>query len=376
MFRCRLTAPLVLFLLPLPAQAAEPARYTEGTHGAGRLQYINGLPVLTVAGTPEEIGEQVAVLTAAPLQRLVKYPRETLDALHVGFLMPQLIKVSNAMLPQFPADHRRELEAMAKRAGVPLDLAVLGNTLPDILKTTGCSTVIVEPARSAVQGPLFGRNLDYYNLGFLHDYSLVTVYRPKGKHAFAAIGFPGMVGCVSGMNDAGLALATLEVYSSKDGAPRLAPKGVPYLLTYRRVLEECTTVAEAEKLLRSLERTTMNNLAVCDPHGGAVFEITSRSLVVRRPEEGVCCCTNHFRTAELATDTRCHRYDILSDCRRLPRVDVAEVAKKLHAANQGEDTLQTMIFEPASLKLHLAIGKPPSSARPLKILELTSLLKN
>lgn len=375
MFRRRLTAPLVLFLLPLLAPAAEPARYTEGTHGAGRLRYVNGLPVLTVAGTPEEIGEQVAVLTAAPLQRLVKYPRETLDALHIGFLMPQLVKVSNAMLPQFPADHRRELEAMAKQAGVPLDLAVLGNTLPDILKTTGCSTVIVEPARSAVKGPLFGRNLDYYNLGFLHDYSLVTVYRPKGKHAFAAIGFPGMVGCVSGINDAGLALATLEVYSSKDGAPRLAPKGVPYLLTYRRVLEECTTVAEAEKLLRSLARTTMNNLAVCDPHGGAVFEITSRSLVVRRPEEGVCCCTNHFRTPELATDTRCHRYDILSACRQLPRVDVAEIAKKLHAANQAEDTLQTMIFEPASLKLHLAIGKPPSSARPLKTLELASLLK-
>ena len=375
MLNFRRTAPLVLFLVPLLAPAAEPFRYTEGTHGPGRLQYINGLPVLTVAGTPEEIGEQVAVLTATPLQRLVKYPRETLDNLRIGFLMPQLIKVSNAMLPQFPPDHRRELEAMAKRAGVPMDLAVLGNTLPDILKTTGCSTVIVEPTRSAVKGPLFGRNLDNYNLGFLHDYSLVTVYRPNGKHAFVAIGFPGMVGCVSGMNDAGLALATLEVYSSKDGAPRLAPKGVPYLLTYRRVLEECTTVAEAEKVLRSLERTTMNNLAICDPHGGAVFEITSRSLVIRRPEEDICCCTNHFRTAELATDNRCQRYDILSTCRRLPRIDVAEIAKKLHAANQGEDTLQTMIFEPASLKLHLAIGKPPSSARPMKTLDLASLLK-
>jgi hypothetical protein len=375
MIRSRLTAALVVLLVPLLAHAAEPFRYTEGTHGSGRLRYIHDLPVLTVAGTPEEIGEQIAVLTATPLQRLVKYPRAALEALHVGFLMPQLIKVSNAMLPQFPADHRRELEAMAKRAGVPMDLAVLGNTLPDILKTTGCSTIIVQPGRSAVKGPLFGRNLDYYNLGFLHDYSLVTVYRPKGKHAFAAVGFPGMVGCISGMNDAGLALATLEVYSSKDGAPKLQAKGVPYALTYRRILEECTTVAEAEKLLRSLERTTMNNLAICDPHGGAVFEITSRSLVVRRPIEDICCCTNHFRTPELATSTQCRRFEILSTCRELPRIDLATVAQKLHAANQGEDTLQTMIFEPASLKLHLAIGKPPSSGRPMKTLDLVSLMK-
>ena len=371
----RLTAPLVLLLVPVLTPAAEPFRYQEGTHGPARLRYINDLPVLSVSGTPEEIGEQIAVLTADPLRRLVKYPRATLEALHVGFLLPQLIKVSNAMLPQFPPDHRRELEAMAKRARVPMDLAVLGTTLPDILKTTSCSTIIVDPARSAVKGPLFGRNLDYYNLGFLHEYSLVTVYRPKGKHAFVAIGFPGMVGCVSGMNDAGLALATLEVYSSKDGAPKLQPKGVPYVLTYRRILEECTTVAEAEKLLRSLERTTMNNLAICDPHGGAVFEITSRSLVVRRPEQDVCCCTNHFRTPELATATQCRRYDILSTCRQLPRIDLATVTKKLHAANQGDDTLQTMIFEPASLRLHLAIGKPPASARPLKTLECASLLK-
>jgi hypothetical protein len=33
-----------------------------------------------------------------------------------------------------------------------------------------------------------------------------------------------------------------------------------------------------------------------------------------------------------------------------------------------------MIFEPATLKLHLAIGTPPTSALPLKTLELKPLL--
>ena len=43
------------------------------------------------------------------------------------------------------------------------------------------------------------------------------------------------------------------------------------------------------------------------------------------------------------------------------------------AANQGKFTLQTMIFEPAALKLHLAIGECPSSALPLKELDLKPL---
>ena len=55
---------------------------------------------------------------------------------------------------------------------------------------------------------------------------------------------------------------------------------------------------------------------------------------------------------------------------------LAEVMKKLDAVNQGKATLQTMIFEPATLKLHLAIGKCPSSALPLKEMELAPLLRS
>jgi hypothetical protein len=393
--RIALLALLCALLLPSSfsrAPAAEPFRYQEGTHGPAELKYRQGLPVLTLEGSPEEIGTQVAVLTAQPLQRLVKFPQEILRKSGVGFLMPQLIKVSNAMLPQFPSDYRKEMDAMVKQTGVERDLAVLGNTLPDILKLAGCSTLIVERDRSAAGGPLFGRNLDYPTLGFLHEYTLVTVYRPKGKHAFVSIGFPGMLGCLSGMNDAGLAVATLEVYAAKDGSPRLDPKGVPYTLCFRRLLEECTTVAEAEQLLRSLPRTTMNNLAVCDKKGGAVFEITSKNVIVRRPDDGLCACTNHFRSRDLAVPRQmvCDRYPRLLDMEKeilaakarsngsatsLPKLSVADVARKLNAANQGDMTLQTMVFEPASLRLHLACGKTPSSALPLKLLDLVLLFK-
>jgi hypothetical protein len=357
------------------AAAAQPFRYTEGKYGKGQLKYVNGLPVLVVEGTPEEMGEQIGKLTAKPLERLLGFSRLFLKARGWDSAWPVLVKMSKSMWPQFPARHRRELDALIKSSRLSHDLAVVGNTLPDIKKIGGCAALLVEAKRSATKHLLFGRNLDYPTLGFLQEYSLVTVYRPKGKHAFASIGFPGLIGCITGMNDAGVVLATLEIYSSRDGAPSLDPKGVPYTLGYRRILEECTTIKQAVKLLRSIKRTTLNSLAICDKTGAAVLEITPKSVVVRRSEQGVCCCTNHFCTKALCTTERCWRLPILEKTRRLKKIDVAAVAKKLDAVNQGRLTLQTMVFEPAALRLHLAIGKCPASKLPLKRLELGPYLK-
>ena len=44
---------------------------------------------------------------------------------------------------------------------------------------------------------------DFPPFGLLDRFGLVTVARPTGLHAFAAVGFPGMMG-VLGMNDAGV----------------------------------------------------------------------------------------------------------------------------------------------------------------------------
>jgi hypothetical protein len=365
---------LFLACLPLAARADQPFRYTEGKFGKAELKYVNDLPVLSVEGTPEEIGEQTATLTKDALKRLLNFAPDLLKEFGQEKRLPLLKMVGKSMLPQFPPDHLKEFEVLVKHSGLDRDLGIVGNTFADISKAGGCSVLLVSADRSATGQPLFGRNLDYMTGGFLNEYTLVQAVRPKDKHAFVSIGFPGFIGVTSGINDAGLTLATLEVYQAKDKSAKFDAKGVPYLLSYRRILEECTTIDEAVKLLESIKRTTMNNLAICDKNGMAVLEITTKSVVVRRPEKGLCPCTNHFRTDELATDTKCHRYEALRKSFEMDKLDRAAVAKLLDAANQGPHTLQTMIFEPASLKLHLAIGKCPTSALPLRELDLKPYL--
>jgi isopenicillin-N N-acyltransferase-like protein len=233
---------------------------------------------------------------------------------------------------------------------------------------------VVEPARSATGGPIFGRNFDFLTLGELDQYSMVIVYRPEGKHAFASVGFPGMVGAISGMNDAGLAVGTLDVEQSADGSRKFNPTGVPLAFVFRRILEECTTVDEAEALLKSIKPTTWMNLTVCDRDGGATFEITPDHIGRRDDEDGLVRCTNHFRCEGMSVGEECWRFDLLTDVPNQP-LDVAAVQQRLDAANQGDLTLQTMVFEPRELVLHLAIGKPPVSDDPLVRIELAPLFK-
>lgn len=354
--------------------SAEPFRYPEARHGQGEMKYVNGVPVLVVQGTAEQMGEQVGTLAVKPASDLFKLVPEFLESLHLERAYPVLLKMGNFMVPQFPPDYLKELEAMAKASGQPRDLFVFGNAFPDVMKIGGCATLVVEANRSATGGPLFGRNLDWPPFGDFYEYTLVTVYRPQGKHAFASIGYSGMIGCASGINDAGLALANLDVTSSSDNSPRFNPGGTPWLLILRRILEECSTVGEAEKLVRSLKRTTMYNVAICDRNDGAVFEITSKNVLVRRPEAGICVSTNHFRTPQLATSTECGRYRLLDKSRELKTLAVVDVAKKMHEVNQGPMTIQTMIFEVSTLKLHLAFGRGPASRLPLTMLELAGFL--
>jgi len=375
--------PAVLFTWAPVAQAGEPFRFPTGRYGdKAEMQYINRIPVLVVAGSPEEMGEAVGVLAVRPSKKPLEYPLDLLRFHKAEAFWNVFVQTGRGMFRQFPEPYRQELEALVRGGQTPQDPVVVGNTLFDIKKVFACSALLIDAGRSSTGGPLLGRNLDYPSLGYIHQYSLVTVYRPTGKHAFASVGFPGLVGVVSGMNDAGLALGVLEVLDVKKGEPEFDLKGLPYALCYRKVLEECTTIAEAKKLLSSLRRTTTTNLVVADKHDVAVLEITPGHVVQRPADGGVCICTNHYCTPELKPaeplnpNGSFERFDALARVRlQSNKVTPNDLRGYLDDANLGDLTLQTMVFEPATLRLHLAVGQCPASSVPFRVADLAPLLK-
>jgi isopenicillin-N N-acyltransferase-like protein len=367
----------------ISADAAPPFRYPEARCPHGELKYINGIPVLTVDGTPEDIGTATGLLALKPGCRMARYPEDVIHEFCLSLFRYPLLRAGRQMVEQFPVDYGRELEAMVAAGEIDRDLAVLGNTMFDLKKIVACSALLVEPGRSTTGGTLMGRNLDYPPLGYAHEYALVTVYRPvAAKHAFASVGFPGLIGCLSGMNDAGLAVAVLEVPQVKMGEKRFDADGTPYALCYRRLLEECSTIPEAYALLSKMRRTGLSNLAVCDRTGVAVFEITPERVVVRQGQNGTCVASNHFCTDELRPlvtvnfFSTCDRFDALTKVGELQRkLGPSDLQVGLHAACLKKWTLQTMVFDSEALRLHLAAGLIPASAGEMRVVELAPLLR-
>jgi len=330
--------------------------------------------MVTAIGTPDEIGQQLGTLLKAPLTSLLGKKEEIAHGFGFRSAPDLLVKTSRLLTPSFPESQRREMQSLVQAAGVDFDTLAFANVVYEVSHFPACSSLAVEPQRSATGQPIFGRNLDFPTFGFLDKYSLIEVIRPQGKHAFVSISFPGVVGVFSGMNDAGLCLAQLEVNYSADHAPRVNLSGTPVAMCFRRLLEECSTIDEAEKLLRGQNRMMMCNLALCDRTQSAVLEITPKTVARRDDDHGLCPCTNHFRTPELAVDTQCRRYDQLQHGQELDKLGVSDVARLLNSANQEQFTIQTMIFEPASFLAHVSFGPAPSSAQPLKTIDLAALL--
>ncbi len=368
---------------PVPSQdlgeseASSAPVYEVGTCDRGELRIVNHVPVLILRGKPEEIALQEAKLTSHAIANIVAAPQEFLRQLNYPGGWEGLIARGRNYWRYVPDDYRRELVSMAQTAGLNQDELFAINVLPDIYRSMACSSLIVLPERSATGKTLFGRNLDFFSPRQLYRYTIVKVYESDGAHhRFVSIGFPGFVGCLTGMNDAGLCLAVHEVHFTNDGSPICSPQGIPYSMMMRQIMERCSTVEEAIAHLKNNPRTTLLNIALCDPKRAVVAEITPKTVAIREAEQGLLACTNHFCTPELKVFVISRRYGELLEAQAIPKIDVATVQKKLDDVHLGFLTIQSVVFEPEDLVMHLSLGFPPVTKRPYRRLEMRTFLRS
>ena len=352
-------------------------------NGANLLQMVQGVPVLVVQeAKPELLGAEVGKLALGQAKALSAYPKSLVTHFKLAPLWPFLVGLGEKMVKKFPERFQAELAAMQEKSGASRADLVAANTLFDLKQMVLCSGIGVEHSRSATGGTLLGRNLDYPPVGDIGQYTLVQVFKQgKGFLNFASVGFPGLLGVLSGINEAGLALAIHEVVDIRPPKRKFNPSGLPYALCYRMVLEQCKNIEEARKYLLGLERSTTTNLLISDKERAAVLEVSPDGVQIRSAEVGTACCANHFCLAENKADDQANPFQsferfaaLEKGCASPGKISLAMVKELLHKTNLGFNTLQSMIFECRTLRLHLAFGPPPASSGPYRELELAPLL--
>jgi len=142
-----LAVTVLAFFLVFPTQGvADPFRFPEGKHGKGELRYVNDLPVMILEGTPEEIGEQHAVLVSESMKDVADLPKQLVKKHRVVATARRLMKNS-------PERFRRELNTAIVKSGLDEDVILVATGMLELRRIGGCSAYMIDGSRSATGGP-------------------------------------------------------------------------------------------------------------------------------------------------------------------------------------------------------------------------------
>ncbi|MBN2493346.1 MAG: hypothetical protein JXR96_02040 [Deltaproteobacteria bacterium] len=346
----------------LAAPAYRPARVPHGELALG-----GGVWVLRLDGTPAQRGEAAGKLVGEQIRHIL--PRYLRAATGAKRLEEKQREAIEALAAGLPAAHAAQLRAMARSAGVPYEQLLVANLATEASAGLHCSCALVRGRASSDGKVRLARNLDWYAGDVLGGSGLVVIESTRdGARAFASLTWPGLVGVVTGMNDAGLAAADLMVMRGE-----IRPGGLPVLFAVRSMLERCGSVSEALDFLRAARRSMPQNYALADPSGGAVVETGVERFRVRPGSGDLAVITNFYDEDRKGRSDG--RYARMIAAIEGPQ-DADGLERVLARVALGEMNVQAAVLVPADRVVHLSTGKPPAARGPWVRLDLEAWLRS
>ncbi len=336
----------------------------------GYLEKRNGILVLHLKGNPYEMGCQHGMLTKHLMVTSKEAFDEAVPPIKGGRVGEWIIKKYlfwklEKMEKYVPEEFIEELKGMADsitEKEVDYREILLYHAMRDIGQVLGCSSFAALPRTTRDKSLIYGRNFDFLKGGSLK--SLITFYEPDEGNSFVSIGWPGMIGVVSGMNDKGLTVGILTAYS-KD----VSFDGMPSCFLTRKVLQYANNVEEAKEVIIQSKRTGPNIILLADKKGALVIECSATKYALRKPQDGLLYSSNHFlspiyekdrkRRKALESGDSKARYEKIEKLlkEKYGQINVEYGIKILRDdIVLKENTLHSVIFLPQTLEFLIAQG--------------------
>jgi isopenicillin-N N-acyltransferase-like protein len=190
-----------------------------------------------------------------------------------------------------------ELEGIAEGAGLHLEDLLALNVRTEVMFGLGlrpkeCTAVVALPDATADGHTLVAQNWDWKPQ--TRETCVLLASAPDDGPAFVTMVEAGLL-AKTGMNEAGIGLATNTLVSDRDrGEP-----GVPYHLILRRILQ-ATSFAEAANAVFRPERASSANYLIAHRDGEALDLEAAPGRAAETcllwPERGVLAHANHFQS--------------------------------------------------------------------------------
>lgn len=307
----------------------EPAVATDKVYQTDSLRHYadnwlrhsdSGLWEMYIAGNPAFRGEAIGKLSTDLLYHqekvFVDQIREIIPSeSYLKFLRFFIVLFNRNLGENIPEEYRKEIYGISESCtheydfiGTPYERQLnyhaahdLGHAMQDYM-LVGCSSFATWGTQSADSSLLIGRNFDFYVGDAFAENKLVTFCKPDQGHGFVSIGWPGMIGVLSGMNETGL---TVTINAAKSAMP--TSSATPISILTREILQYASTIDEAFAIAQKRKTFVSESILIGSAKDGraAIIEKSpEKTVLFNGKDKDRLICTNHYQSDEFSKDER------------------------------------------------------------------------
>lgn len=274
-----------------------------------------GLWEMYISGSPEELGIKNGILAKGLIRKqeeafITQIKRMIPSESYLKFLK-YVTSFMNHNLPDYiPLEYQKEIKALSLFASD--DFQFIGDNYArqlnyhaahDIghamqnLHLVECTAFGVLGNKSSDSSLLIGRNFDFYVGDEFAENKIVLFVKPDHGLAFSSITWGGMIGVVSGMNEAGL---SITLNSAKSEIPLFAK--TPVSIIAREVLQYADNIQDAYEIIARHPSFVAESFFVSSAkdQNFAVVEKTPDTTILYQPNKPDLLLTNHFQSEGLS----------------------------------------------------------------------------
>lgn len=254
----------------------------------GSLCEINGYRVLTVEGSPAEMGRQHGRLLGETVRRVV---RDVIIEGEGGRDLAGLLEGAMVMERHLPAAIREELQALADAAGVEYRHLVALQLFGDVRRGQSCTGFAAFGPATAGGECIAGRNMDYWDHGASQYAAILVHYRPADGYHFLTCSWAGIINGWTTLNERGIVCSNNSAYGAVDSL-----EGLSTCFMVRKVAQFARSVEEGIEIVHTTPRACGTNLLIAggDPPDAAVVEYDHEQVIARRARDGYVVADNSF----------------------------------------------------------------------------------
>ena len=276
-----------------------------------------GIYTMSLKGGPFERGYCNAILTEDILlqqeQSLFSTVKQFIRSKTALWLLHKYVAIRNRNLPQYiRPEYQLEIYGITSgyqdffpqfgslyyrmlnyHAAHDISHAVMDNPL------VGCTSFAAWSSATSNGHLILGRNFDF-NAGECFDKNKIVMYvQPNEGLRYISVAWPGMIGVVSGINEAKIAV-TINAGQSESRRNI----GTPVSLVIREVLQYCRTIEQAVDLIKNSYVFVADSYLIADGKTGQaiIVEKTPAKTAVVKPTKDYLISANHFLSTELKHD--------------------------------------------------------------------------